>query len=109
MQAGVEFGIGPDGLEFRGTDVVGVGGFLEVHGALDGRNTACPLVGLAVAGPNHVEDLLEALAVLGPALDDLYAIEIAGGRIFHRPDDKRGSRALQGRQVSAHGPVSYTH
>ena len=94
MQAGIELGIGPDGFEFRRAHGVGVGGFLQVHGALDSRYSARPLVGLAVAGPDHVEDLLEALSVLGPAFDDLDAVKIAGSRVFHRPDHERRSRAL---------------
>ena len=42
-----------------------------------GGTTAGPLVGLAVARPGDIEDFLEALAALGPAFDDLDAIEIA--------------------------------
>src|SRR5664280_1657825 len=103
MQAGIEFRIGPDGLEFGRTHGVGVGGFLQVHGALNRRNPARPLVRLAFAGPDNVENLLEALAVLGPALDDLNAIKIAGSGVFYRPDHERRGRALQWRQVSAHG------
>ena len=64
MQAGIELGIGPHGLQFGGTDAVGVGRLLEIHGALDRREPARPLVGLAVARPDDIEDLLEALAVL---------------------------------------------
>ena len=70
-----------------------------------GGNPAGPFVGLAVAGPDDVEGLLEALAVLRPALDDLDAVEVAGGRILHRPDNERRGRPLPGRhglQVGAH-------
>src|SRR5208283_5204516 len=53
-----------------------------------------------------IEDLLEALAVLRPALDDLNAVEITGGGILHRPNYKCRSRALATlghcRQVGAH-------
>src|SRR5215470_14504532 len=62
-----------------------------------------PLVGLAIAGPGDVKDLFEALAVLGPALDDLDAIEIGGSGVFHRPDNECRGPALHRRQVGAHG------
>src|SRR6516225_3419644 len=108
MQAGIEFGIGPHRLEFHRTDAVGVSGFLEVHRALDRRDAAGPLVRLADARPGDVENLLEALTARAPALNDLNAIQIAGRRDFHRPDNKRRSsslrsRVLHGRQVLSHG------
>src|SRR5262249_13225350 len=59
-------------------------------------------VGLPVAGPRHVEDLLEALAALRPALDDLDAVEIARRGILHRPHDERRRLALHGREIAAH-------
>src|SRR5262249_24504911 len=107
MQAGIELGISPYGLEFRRAYIVSVGGFLQIYRALDRRDSARPLVGLPVTGPGSVEDLLKTLAVLRPALDDLDAIEIGGGRIFYCPDNKRRSHtrlcACHWRQVAAHG------
>src|SRR6266513_5916603 len=106
MQAGIELGIGPHGFEFRRANAVGVGSFLQVHRALDCRNPARPLVRLAVAGPSHIENLFEALTVLCPALDDLDSIEVTGGRIFYRPDNRgrsnTGSRAGHSRWVGTH-------
>ncbi len=110
MQAGVELRIRPNRLELRRTDAVGVSGRLDVHCALDSRHPARPSVRLAVAGPGDVEDLFEALAVLGPALDDLDAVEIAGARVLHRPDDEARSRSLlprrHRRQVATHGDTA---
>ena len=50
---------------------------LDVNGVADGRDFAGNRIGLAIAGPCHVIDLFEDLAALGPALDNLNAIEVA--------------------------------
>ena len=67
-----------------------------------GRDPAGPLVGLSVARPGDVEDLLEALTVLRPALHDLDAVEVAGGRVFHCPHQERRGLGLRRRQVAPH-------
>ena len=46
--------------------------------------------------------VLEALPALRPALDDLDAVEIARGRVLHRPDHERRRLALGRRQIAAH-------
>src|SRR5262249_37023845 len=53
--------------------------------ALDRRNLASPFIRLAITGPNHIVNLLEALAALRPAFNNLNAVEIAGSRIFDSP------------------------
>ena len=83
--ARIELGIGPHGLQFDRADAVRVRGLFDVDRVSDRRHDPGPFVGLAVTRPGDVEDFLEALTALGPALDDLDAIEIAGGRILDRP------------------------
>src|SRR6266481_2448797 len=50
---------------------------------------------------------VEALPVLRPALNDLDAVKIGGGRVLHRPDDECRGRSLlpgwHGGQIRAHG------
>ena len=102
--ARVEVRIRPHRFELGRTDAVGVGGLVEVHRALDRRHAAGPLVGLAIAGPRDVVDLLEALAALCPALDDLDSVEIGCGRVLHCPDDEPSAPCPCRQRASAAGP-----
>src|SRR5206468_11537954 len=102
MQTRIELRIGPNFLQFGRTDTVLIGGVFDVHRALDWRDDACPLIRLAITGPDDVEDLFEGLTALTPALNDLDPIEVTGGRIFHRPNNE-GRRFAHGRrQITTH-------
>src|SRR5439155_762911 len=61
-----------------------------------------PLVGLAVARPDHIVDFLEALAGFRPAFDNLNAVKVARSRILHRPHRERRGLALRRWQIAAH-------
>src|SRR5262249_7513097 len=106
MKARIELGIPPYRLELRRADAVRVRGFFEVDRALYRRHSACPFVGFPLAGPDDVVDLLEALTVLRPALDDLDAVEIARGGVFARPYDEARRHSLAAfwhrTQIGAH-------
>src|SRR3954465_1834282 len=62
-------------------------------------------VGLALARPVEVEDLLEALPDFRPALDHLNAVEIAGARIFTAQTTNEGALEIRaGRSPPAARP-----
>ncbi len=61
---------------------------LHVNRVAYRRDFAGHGIGLAIAGPCHVIDLFEDLAALGPALDDLNAVEIAIVRVLDGPHDE---------------------
>src|SRR5580700_579936 len=113
MQAWIEFRVGPYRFQLDRPNGVLVRRVLDVDRISDRRQldvaSADQLVPDrsaaledAIAGPCHVVDFLEYLAVLGPALDDLDTIKIAFLRVFHRPGYERRRLAFQGAHIAAH-------
>src|SRR5436305_835527 len=81
----------PDGDQFRSTDRVGPRRILDVNGGPYRWQLAIGTQ-LAVAGPDHVINLLLDLTLcVEPTLDDLVAVEIGADRILQR-GDKEGRR-----------------
>jgi hypothetical protein len=102
--ARVELRIGPHRLELDGTDAVAVARIGDVDRAAD-RWDLAGKVRLAVIHPRDVENLLEALAALGPTFHDLDAVEIARCRVLDRPH-REGWRPLVLRhwlEIAPHG------
>ena len=85
-----EVGVRPHRAQLGVADVIGVGGLLDVHRVAHRRQLAGLGVGLAVVGPGHIVDLLEAVAALVvPALDDLDPVEVATLRDLSGPRRRR--------------------
>ena len=77
MQAGIEFWVVPQRLQFRRADSVGVSRILEIDRITNGSDPPGPLVWFAITRLHHIKYLFETLTALRPAFDDLNAVEIS--------------------------------
>ncbi len=99
----VEIRVNPDRLQHISAHRVGISRVIDIHGTLDGRYLPGPFVGLTVSRPGDIVDLLIALAVPGPAFDNLHTVEVPRGRVLFRPYDEGRHFGTGGGQIAAHG------
>ena len=78
-------------VAFSTSTVLPIGGTTPVH-----------LSGLRSPAQTTSKIFSKLWPLLRPALDDLDAVEVAGGRVLHRPHHERRRLALGRRQVAAH-------
>jgi hypothetical protein len=81
-------------------------GLLDVHGALESWKPGPTTCQACARQTRQRRKSSRIFAVLGPALDDLDAIEIAGGWVLHHPYEEHRNCCQQGN--SAQNPLAIT-
>src|SRR5262245_10109721 len=103
-QGRIELRVAPDRVQLGGADRIGPGRIRHVYGAADRGHLPGLRIGLALARPGDVVDLLlQRAALVEPALDDLVAIEVRADRVLERGDEEGRCLALGRRgEVAPH-------
>src|SRR5262245_21662164 len=104
-QGRIELRVAPDRVQLGGADRIGPGRIRHVYGTADRGHLPGLRIGLALARPGDVVDLLlQRAALVEPALDDLVAIEVRADRVLERGDEEGRCLALRRiGKVAAHG------